>query len=71
MGIERLPDGALIVCDAHRGLLRVGRALQDIEVLVDTFEGRPLRFCNNATVGRDGSVYFTDIHRIRRGSLQG
>ena len=60
MGIERLPDGALIVCDAHRGLLRIGNTRQDIEVLVDAFEGRPLRLCNNATVGRDGSIYFTD-----------
>jgi len=60
MGIERLPDGALIVCDAYRGLLRIGRNREDIEVLVDSFESRPLRFCNNATVGRDGSIYFTD-----------
>jgi strictosidine synthase len=57
LGIEVDRDGSLVVCDAYRGLLRVrgGR----IEVLADRFEGRPLRFVNNAAIARDGTIYFS------------
>ena len=60
LGIELAGDGSLFVCDCHRGLLRVDPRTGATEVLADQFEGAPLRFCNNATVARDGSVYFTD-----------
>lgn len=39
MGIECMPDGELIVCDARRGLLRIGRNRENIEVLVEASEG--------------------------------
>ena len=58
LGIERYDD-AFVVCDARVGLLRVdlqGR----VETLARSYEGRPFRFCNNACVARDGTVYFTD-----------
>jgi sugar lactone lactonase YvrE len=61
LGIERYgDDGAFLVCDAERGLLRVqpGRR-PDIEVLCDTVLGEPLKLCSNAAVARDGTVYFT------------
>jgi 2-keto-4-pentenoate hydratase/2-oxohepta-3-ene-1,7-dioic acid hydratase in catechol pathway/sugar lactone lactonase YvrE len=60
LGLEVDPrDGTLIVCDAYRGLLR---ADQDghIRVLADSYEGRRLRFANNAAVADDGTVYFSD-----------
>ena len=60
LGIEFAGDGSLIVCDCRRGLLRVDPRTGAVEVLVDEFEGARLRFCNNATVACDGSVYFTD-----------
>jgi len=60
LGIELAGDGSLIVCDCHRGLLRVDPRTGAVEVLVDEFEGARFRFCNNATVARDGSIYFTD-----------
>ncbi len=50
----------MIACDCRRGLLRVDPRSGAVEVLVEEFEGARLRFCNNATVARDGSVYFTD-----------
>lgn len=53
LGLEWLPDGALLVCDARRGLLRV--AGDEVEPLVGG-----LAFCNNAAVAPDGTVYFTD-----------
>ncbi|MET0928101.1 MAG: SMP-30/gluconolactonase/LRE family protein [Aeromicrobium sp.] len=59
LGIEHHPDGGYVVCDAHRGLLR----LDDdgtIEVLADSFEGDYFVFCNNAAVAADGTIYFTD-----------
>jgi sugar lactone lactonase YvrE len=61
LGLEWLPDGALLVCDARRGLLRVGD--DGTDVLVSEVDGVPLRFCNNAAVAADGTVYFTDSSR--------
>jgi sugar lactone lactonase YvrE len=53
LGLEWLPDGALLVCDARRGLLRVSDG--QVEELVTG-----LAFGNNAAVAPDGTVYFTD-----------
>lgn len=60
LGIEVDPcDGSLIVCDAHRGLLRI-RDDGEITELAREAGGHPIVFCNNAAVGRDGTVWFTD-----------
>ncbi|HEV7756210.1 MAG TPA: SMP-30/gluconolactonase/LRE family protein [Mycobacteriales bacterium] len=59
LGIELDPaGGGLVVCDARRGLLRVEGA--DVQVLVDTED---MRFCNNAAVAADGTIYFSDSSR--------
>jgi sugar lactone lactonase YvrE len=63
LGLELAPDGALIVCDAIRGLLRVDLRTEAVDVLVDQVEGRTMRFCNNAAVAADGTIYFTDSTR--------
>jgi sugar lactone lactonase YvrE len=63
LGLELAPDGTLIVCDANRGLLRVDLRTEAVEVLVDHVEGRPMRFCNNAAVAADGTIYFSDSTR--------
>lgn len=60
LGIEVHPDGYLIVCDAHRGLLRVATDNGSIEVLVSEVAGRPLLFTNNCDIAADGSVLFSD-----------
>lgn len=66
LGLELLGGDRLLVCDAHRGLLALDLGADDEqvpEVLLDRVEGRPMRFCNNAAVAADGSVWFTDSSR--------
>ncbi len=63
LGLDLLPDGDLLVCDAERGLLRVGLADGAVHVLADTVEGEPLRFASNVTALPDGTVYFTASSR--------
>ncbi|MDQ1249710.1 MAG: hypothetical protein QG597_4086, partial [Actinomycetota bacterium] len=71
LGLEWLPDGRLLVCDAYRGLLAVDLAGTDdgppatvtdgrVEVLVSEVDARPVRLCNNAAVAPDGTIWFTD-----------
>ena len=60
LGLELLPDGHLLVCDAERGLLRVDPAGGEVTVLLDRVEGQPMRFCNNAAVALDGTIWFSD-----------
>ncbi|MET7699634.1 SMP-30/gluconolactonase/LRE family protein [Streptomyces sp. NPDC005485] len=59
LGLELLPDNALLVCDARRGLLRVCLDDGTVHVLADSVQGQPLRFCSNAVALSDGSIYFT------------
>ncbi|MFI0808995.1 SMP-30/gluconolactonase/LRE family protein [Streptomyces echinatus] len=59
LGLELLPDGDLLVCDADRGLLRVSTGDGTVRVLADSAAGEPLRFCSNAVALADGSVYAT------------
>ncbi|MGV9253554.1 SMP-30/gluconolactonase/LRE family protein [Streptomyces sp. NPDC003697] len=58
LGLEPLPDGGLLVCDAVRGLLRVGPD-RAVHVVAATVAGEGLRFCSNAVALSDGSVYVT------------
>ena len=60
LGIEVHPDGSLVVCDAHRGLLRVDPDTGDITVLVSEVDGRKLTLTNNCSIASDGSVYFSE-----------
>jgi sugar lactone lactonase YvrE len=57
LGVELLPDGRLLVCDAKRGLLAVDAGA------VEELTEEPMTFCNNAAVGADGTVWFTDTSR--------
>ncbi|TDD14922.1 SMP-30/gluconolactonase/LRE family protein [Kribbella turkmenica] len=59
LGLEWLPDGKVLVCDAHRGLLTLDRDGR-IATLLSEVDGRPMKFCNNADVTPDGTIYFTD-----------
>ncbi|MSZ76256.1 MAG: SMP-30/gluconolactonase/LRE family protein [Actinobacteria bacterium] len=60
LGLEIDGDGRLLVCDAHRGLLRVDPASGSVEPVLAEVDGTPMRFCNNAAIGRDGTVWFSD-----------
>src|SRR5262245_47179950 len=60
LGLEWLPDGRLLVCDTHRGLLAVSTDDGSVEVLADSVDGHKMLCCNNAAVARDGTIWFTD-----------
>ena len=60
LGIEIDLDGRLVVCDAHRGLLRVDTATGAVEAVADSVAGTRMLFCNNAAVASDGTVWFSD-----------
>lgn len=69
LGIELLPGGRLLVCDARRGLLTVDPGSGAVDVVLDAVDGTALRFCNNAAVAADGTFYFSDsstVHPIDR-----
>lgn len=63
LGLEWLPDGDLLVCDADVGLLRVPREGGDVEVLVSHVGGERLVLTNNAAVEADGTIWFTESTR--------
>lgn len=60
LGIELLPDGRLLVCDAHSGLLALDPRDGALETLVFEVDGIPMAFCNNAAVARNGDIWFSD-----------
>ena len=59
LGLEVLPDGRVLVCDADRGLVRLDPQSGAVETLVERVGGVPLRFCSNASWAPDGSIWFT------------
>ncbi len=60
LGLEIDLDGRLLVCDAHKGLLRIDTASGAIEAVTDRVAGTPMKFCNNAAIASDGTVWFSD-----------
>ncbi|WP_026918877.1 SMP-30/gluconolactonase/LRE family protein [Gordonia shandongensis] len=59
LGLEARADGTVYICDHDRGVLRLDPGQARATVLVDTVDGRPLRFASNVVVATDGTVYFT------------
>jgi len=64
LGFENLPDGRILVCDAHRGLLALDPATGDLETLLTEVDGDRLLFPNNAAVTADGTIWFSDSSRV-------
>lgn len=60
LGIEFAPDGRLLVCDADRGLLWVDPASGEIEEITAEIDGVPMKFCNNAAIASDGTLWWSD-----------
>ncbi len=60
LGLEIDLDGRLLVCDAHRGLLRVDTRSGGVEAVADSVDGVRMVFCNNAAIACDGTVWFSD-----------
>lgn len=60
LGLHPAPDGALLIADAARGLLRLG-VDGDLMVLCDrAVDGSPLVFADDLDVASDGTVWFSD-----------
>jgi sugar lactone lactonase YvrE len=64
LGLELLPDGRILVCDAHRGLLALDPGTGTVEVLADRVAGRLIKVCNNAAVHSCGDIYFSDSSQV-------
>jgi sugar lactone lactonase YvrE len=60
LGIEIEAPGRLLVCDADRGLLRIDVGSGSVDTVVDQVAGVPMKFCNNAAIATDGTVWFSD-----------
>ena len=63
LGIALDQDGWLLVCDAHRGLLRVDPGSGEIDPLADSIDGVRMQFCNNAAIASSGAIWFSDSSR--------
>ncbi|XBQ17249.1 MAG: SMP-30/gluconolactonase/LRE family protein [Oceanicaulis sp.] len=63
LGLAFVPDGALFVADAKKGLLRLGADGTFETWMADESEGGPLVFTDDLTVLADGSVILTDASR--------
>lgn len=59
LGMEFDAQGNLVVCDAHKGLLRLAKD-GNIEVLATEADGVPFRFTDDVDVAKDGKIYFSD-----------
>ena len=64
LGLEFLPDGRILDCDARRGLLALDPEDGKVEVLTGLVRGQRMVFCNNAAVAASGVIYFTDSSRF-------
>jgi hypothetical protein len=60
LGMHVARNGRLLICDSYRGLLSMDRTSGKLTTLVESVDGRPLRFCSNVTETSDGTIYFTE-----------
>ncbi|MBV9322095.1 MAG: SMP-30/gluconolactonase/LRE family protein [Mycobacterium sp.] len=60
LGLAVGHDGRLLICDSHRGLLRLNPSAGELETLVAEVAGRPLTFCSNVVESSDGTIFFTE-----------
>ncbi|KAL6855883.1 hypothetical protein ACP4OV_018685 [Aristida adscensionis] len=58
LGVAPSADGTMLVCDADKGLLRVGE--EGVTLLASEVDGTPIRFADAAIEAADGTVYFSD-----------
>ncbi|TGN07225.1 SMP-30/gluconolactonase/LRE family protein [Leptospira ilyithenensis] len=59
LGLQFDGSGNLIIADAYKGLLSLGKNGQ-LTVLSFEFEGVPFRFTDDVDIAKDGKIYFTD-----------
>jgi sugar lactone lactonase YvrE len=58
LGLHAGPDGSLLVCDAHRGLLRLRGPGRPLEVLADSVDGEALNVASNVVADPDGGTIY-------------
>jgi sugar lactone lactonase YvrE len=60
LGMHVARDGRMLICDSYRGLLALSPDTGELTSLVESVDGRPLKFCSNVTETADGTIYFTE-----------
>ncbi|MFN6555230.1 SMP-30/gluconolactonase/LRE family protein [Mycolicibacterium septicum] len=60
LGMHVARDGRVLICDSLRGLLALDPTTGTITTLVESVNGRKLKFCSNVTETSDGTIYFTE-----------
>lgn len=60
LGLELFDNGDLLVCDALAGLLVVHVGDGSVETLLSDIDGVRMKFCNNAAIAGDGTIWFSD-----------
>lgn len=58
-GLQLHVDGSIWVADMKLGILRVTIATGEVEPIVTTFDGQPIRGCNDCSFDSQGNLYFT------------
>ena len=59
LGMDFDATGRLIVADAQRGLLSMDEQ-GEIDVLVNQYRGRPLKFVDDLAIAANGTIWFSD-----------
>lgn len=59
LGLDRFPNGDILVCDSEVGLLRI-RPDNGHIITLNPVGDRALSFCNNPSIAADGRIFFTD-----------
>lgn len=60
LGMHVARDGRVLICDSYRGLLSLNPDSGELTSLVESVNGRKLKFCSNVTETADGTIYFTE-----------
>jgi sugar lactone lactonase YvrE len=60
LGLHVARDGRVLICDSFRGLLALNPDGGDLTSLVESVDGKALKFCSNVTETDDGTIFFTE-----------
>jgi sugar lactone lactonase YvrE len=60
LGLHVARDGRVLICDSFRGLVALNPDGGELTSLVESVDGKVLKFCSNVTETADGTIYFTE-----------
>ena len=60
LGVELMHDGRILVCNADLGLQAVDPETGEVEALLPEIFGEDFGVCNNASIAKDGTIYFSE-----------